>query len=230
MNQGKIVQVIGPVVDVEFEPGKLPPIYSALEVPGRGQHRRLRVLREAGARGGPAPRREPGAHGGHGRDRRSHPRHAGQRHRRADLDPGGQGDARPHHQHHRRASRQDGPGEEHEDLPDPPARAAVRPAVHQGRDVRDRHQGRGPARALHPGRQDRPLRRRRRGQDRAHPGADQQHRQAARWHLGVRRGGGADPRGQRPLPRDEGVGRHREDRPDLRPDDRAARIAPARRR
>jgi len=27
MNQGKIVQVIGPVVDVEFEPGKLPPIY-----------------------------------------------------------------------------------------------------------------------------------------------------------------------------------------------------------
>jgi F-type H+-transporting ATPase subunit beta len=36
MNQGKIVQVIGPVVDVQFEPGKLPPIYSALEVPGAG--------------------------------------------------------------------------------------------------------------------------------------------------------------------------------------------------
>ena len=36
MNQGKIVQVIGPVVDVEFEPGKLPAIYSALEVPGAG--------------------------------------------------------------------------------------------------------------------------------------------------------------------------------------------------
>jgi len=36
MSQGKIVQVIGPVVDVEFEPGKLPPIYSALEVPGAG--------------------------------------------------------------------------------------------------------------------------------------------------------------------------------------------------
>jgi F-type H+-transporting ATPase subunit beta len=36
MNQGKIVQVIGPVVDVEFEPGKLPSIYSALEVPGAG--------------------------------------------------------------------------------------------------------------------------------------------------------------------------------------------------
>jgi F-type H+/Na+-transporting ATPase subunit beta len=34
-NIGKIVQVIGPVVDVEFEPGKLPAIYNALEVSGR---------------------------------------------------------------------------------------------------------------------------------------------------------------------------------------------------
>ncbi|HSB70493.1 MAG TPA: F0F1 ATP synthase subunit beta [Candidatus Methylomirabilis sp.] len=32
---GKIVQVIGPVVDVEFDPGKLPAIYNALEVGGR---------------------------------------------------------------------------------------------------------------------------------------------------------------------------------------------------
>jgi F-type H+-transporting ATPase subunit beta len=29
-NVGKIVQVMGPVVDVEFEPGKLPTIYTAL--------------------------------------------------------------------------------------------------------------------------------------------------------------------------------------------------------
>jgi F-type H+-transporting ATPase subunit beta len=34
MNEGQIVQVIGPVVDVEFEPGKLPAIYNALEVAG----------------------------------------------------------------------------------------------------------------------------------------------------------------------------------------------------
>jgi F-type H+-transporting ATPase subunit beta len=32
MNLGKITQVIGPVVDVEFPPGKLPPIYQALKV------------------------------------------------------------------------------------------------------------------------------------------------------------------------------------------------------
>ena len=34
MSRGKIVQVIGPVVDVEFEPGQLPAIYNALEVEG----------------------------------------------------------------------------------------------------------------------------------------------------------------------------------------------------
>ena len=32
MNLGKVTQVIGPVVDVEFPPGKLPPIYQALRV------------------------------------------------------------------------------------------------------------------------------------------------------------------------------------------------------
>lgn len=31
-NKGKVVQVIGPVVDVKFEPGKLPEIYHALEI------------------------------------------------------------------------------------------------------------------------------------------------------------------------------------------------------
>ncbi|MGH7276978.1 MAG: F0F1 ATP synthase subunit beta [Candidatus Rokuibacteriota bacterium] len=34
MSKGKIVQVIGPVVDVEFEPGTLPAIYNALLVEG----------------------------------------------------------------------------------------------------------------------------------------------------------------------------------------------------
>jgi F-type H+-transporting ATPase subunit beta len=34
-NVGKISQIIGPVVDVEFEPGKLPAIYNALEIFGK---------------------------------------------------------------------------------------------------------------------------------------------------------------------------------------------------
>ena len=32
MNKGKITQVIGPVVDIEFEPGKLPEIYHAVKI------------------------------------------------------------------------------------------------------------------------------------------------------------------------------------------------------
>ena len=36
-NIGKIVQVIGPVIDVEFEAGKLPEIYSALHVVSDGK-------------------------------------------------------------------------------------------------------------------------------------------------------------------------------------------------
>ena len=36
-NVGKIVQVIGPVIDVEFEAGHLPEIYNALQVVSDGQ-------------------------------------------------------------------------------------------------------------------------------------------------------------------------------------------------
>src|SRR5512142_908628 len=35
-NLGKVVQVIGPVIDVEFEPERLPELYTALRVDGEG--------------------------------------------------------------------------------------------------------------------------------------------------------------------------------------------------
>ena len=35
-NEGKIVQIVGPVVDVEFSTGQLPEIYDAVEVPRNG--------------------------------------------------------------------------------------------------------------------------------------------------------------------------------------------------
>ncbi|MCH7777759.1 MAG: F0F1 ATP synthase subunit beta, partial [Gemmatimonadetes bacterium] len=35
-NIGKVVQVIGPVLDVEFEPGALPELYNALTVESEG--------------------------------------------------------------------------------------------------------------------------------------------------------------------------------------------------
>ena len=90
-------------------------------------------------------------------------------------------------------------------------------------------QGDRPDRAVRQGRQGRRLRRRRRGQDGHHPGADPQRRRGARRLLGVRRRRRALARGQRPAPRDDRVGRHRQDRDGLRPDERAARRAPARR-
>ena len=37
MSDGHISQIIGPVVDVRFEPGKLPPIYNALEIEREGK-------------------------------------------------------------------------------------------------------------------------------------------------------------------------------------------------
>ena len=95
-------------------------------------------------------------------------------------------------------------------------------------DLRDRHQGDRPARALRQGRQGRPVRRRRRRQDRDHPGADPQPRPGARRPVGLLRRRRALARGQRPVARDEGVGRPRQDDARLRPDERAARRPHAR--
>jgi F-type H+-transporting ATPase subunit beta len=43
---GRIVQVIGPVVDVEFESGHLPPIYNALEIKAEVQGQTLDIVAE----------------------------------------------------------------------------------------------------------------------------------------------------------------------------------------
>ena len=90
-------------------------------------------------------------------------------------------------------------------LADPPRRADRRGADADDGDVRDRHQGDRSARARTQGRQGRPVRRRRRGQDGHHPGADPQPRSGARRPVGVLRRRRALARGQRPLARDEGI-------------------------
>ncbi len=48
MNQGTIAQIIGPVVDVRFEPGQLPPIYNALEIEREGGRLVLEVAQHLG--------------------------------------------------------------------------------------------------------------------------------------------------------------------------------------
>ena len=75
--------------------------------------------------------------------------------------PGGRRRPRPRLQRARRAARHRRHRRGRRPLGDPPHRAGLRPARAAGLDVRDRHQGHRPARALRPGRQDRPLRRRR---------------------------------------------------------------------
>ena len=112
----------------------------------------------------------------------------------------------PHPQRDRRAGRRARPGrrQDHARRSTRPAPALRRP-VDRGRDPGHRHQGRRPAHPLPQGRQDRPVRRRRRRQDRADHGADQQHRQGAWRRVGVRRRRRADPRGQRPLSRDDRI-------------------------
>ena len=92
-------------------------------------------------------------------------------------------------------------------LPDPSRRAELRGPVDLGRNSRHRNQGGRSAGALPERRQDRPVRRRRRRQDGADPGTDQQYRQGAWRRLGVRRRRRADPRGQRPVPRNDRRGR-----------------------
>ena len=46
--QGKVLQVLGPVVDVQFENGKLPKIYDALTVDNGGETQVLEVLKHLG--------------------------------------------------------------------------------------------------------------------------------------------------------------------------------------
>ena len=84
---------------------------------------------------------------------------------------------------------------------DPSADPRLCRAIDRCADSHHRHQGRRPARALRQGRQDRPVRRRRRRQDGAHPGTDQQRRQDPWRQFGIRRRRRAHPRRQRPLSR-----------------------------
>ncbi len=90
-------------------------------------------------------------------------------------------------------------------------------------------EGHRPDRPLHPRRQDRHLRRRRGRQDDHHPGADPLDRHRAQGQLGLRRHRRAHPRGHADVPRDDRVRRAQGHGAGLRPDERAAGRAPARR-
>ena len=204
-SKGRLIQVIGAVVDVEFD-GELPAILNALETTNNdartGKEVRLvfevaQHLGENAVRAIAMDTTEGLVRGqevidtGGADPRAGRPRHAG-----------------PHHECDRRADRRSRPDQPrahvasiHREAPTFAEQAGTR------RNPGHRHQGDRPALPLHQGRQDRPVRRRRRGQDRDHAGTDQQYRQGL-WRLfGAGRRGRAHPRRQRPLSRDDRVQR-----------------------
>ena len=223
-NVGKIVEIKGVVIDAVF-PERMPEITNALRI----------SMTDADGKSGRDLIAEVQQHLGDDRVRAVAMDSTDGLARGADaVDTGapisvpvGDGDAWPALERHRRADRQERPRRGRGALADPPRRARVRRPVAEARGVRDGHEGRRPHRAVRPRRQDRPLRRRGSRQDRADPGAHPQRRDAARRRLRLRRRGGANARGQRPLARDAGVGRHRPRRARLRADERAAGSAAA---
>ena len=189
LEDGRVVSIAGPVIDVEFPPHALPEINHAveftIELDGTSSQVTAEVAQQIGdgrvrcicmqqtdglVRGTRGAQPGPGHHGAGG-ERRARPR----------LQRAG-----PAAGHRRRRGRG-------RLLGDPPQRAGLRPARAAGPDVRDRDQGGRPPRAVRAGWEDRPLRRGRRGQDRHHPGDDPPRGPAARWCLGLRRRGGAHP-------------------------------------
>ena len=185
-NVGHIEEIQGVVIEASFPADRLPEINHALEIErpeatGGGAGGRQLGHEQARPRGPAAPRRRPRPRGRHGHHRRALARGM------EVVDTGGPitvpvGEAvlGPDLQPARRDDRPGRAGRDRGALADPPARADGRGPHADDRDVRDRHQGRRPARALRQGRQGRPVRRRRGRQDGAHPGADPQHRRGAR--------------------------------------------------
>ena len=190
---GRVIQITGPVVDIEFPAGQLPAIYNAVEIQREGPG-------AAHLRGPAAPRQQLGARRGHDHDRRPGARRRGpSTPARRSRVPGRRGDPRPRVRRPRPArSTARARSTPTSTLPIHRDAAAVRRAVDRGRGLRDRPQGHRPDLPVQEGRQGRHLRRRRRRQDGHHPGADPERRPGARRRVGVRRRRRAQPRGQRP--------------------------------
>ena len=183
---GTVVQVIGPVIDVEFATGDLPEIYNAVRIVSEGGPgvEKIDVVAEVEQHLGENRVRTVAMKATDGMTRGMTVIDTGA----PDLGAGRSRDARPRAERARRAGGLPGsPGAVKGALADPSPRANARGSVHRAAHVRDRHQGHRSARAVSAGRQDRLVRRRRRRQDRHHHGVDQQHRHEARRRLGVRR-------------------------------------------
>ena len=217
---GRVIQITGPVVDIEFPAGHLPAIFNAVEIIREGQ---LPLVCEVQQHLGNNWVRAVAMTTTDGLARGTEVRDTGA----AITVPVGEVTLGRVFDVLGRAIDGKGDVSAEKSLPDPPRPARVRGPDDRGRGLRDRPQGHRPHLPVQEGRQDRDLRRRRRRQDRHHPGADQQRRDQALGRVGVRGRGRALARGQRPHQGDDRVGRHQEHGVRVRPDERAARRPPA---
>ena len=184
---GTVVRVVGPIIDVRFAEGELPPLFSVVSVQAGGHRLCAEVLSH------PDSERVRcialGASEGVKRGAK-----AASDGRMIHVPVGEQVLGRVFNV---LGEPIDGKGalDDAPTLPiyrDPPA---FRPAGSGRADPGDRHQGHRPALSVCPRRKDRAVRRSRRGQERADPGADPQHRDASWRPFGRRRRRRADQRG-----------------------------------
>ena len=188
---GHVVQVIGPVLDIQFEAGHLPAIYNAVRITSEGYNlpEPLDVTVEVQQHLGEGRVRAVAMEPTEGMVRGMKAFDTGAGITRA----GGAGDAGPRDERARQTCRSARPGEQRQALSDSPSGAETGRSVHHAGNVRDRNQGRRPDRAVPEGRQDRIVRRRGRRQDGFDYGIDSQRRDEARRRFGVRRRGRAHP-------------------------------------
>ena len=217
---GRIVKVTGPVVDVEFPAEQLPEILNAIEVDYELAGERQTIVCEVAQHLGNNRVRAVAMKGTDGLVRGAEVRDTGQ----PISVPVGQ--VTLGHIFNVWGEPLDVPADSIQVEERWPIHRQP-PPVRRGRaaegDLHHRDQGDRPARAVRQGRQDRDVRRRRHRQDGDHPGDDPPGCPGVPRRLGVRRGGRADPRGQRPLPRDDRVGCHQPGGAGLRSDGRATR-------
>ena len=223
---GRVLRVIGPVVDVEFPPNQLPEINNALKIDITMGGETTTITCEVAQHIGDSSIRAIALKPTDGLVRGSHVRNTGA----PIMVPVGEGvlghvynvlgepldaDMDSINASDSWAIHREAPG--------------LRRSRAQEDHARDGDQGHRPARAVRPGRQDRHVRWCGRGQDGRDPGDDPSPGAAARWRVGVRRCRRAHPRGQRPVPGDDRVGRPGQHRAGVRADGRAPGCASARR-
>jgi F0F1-type ATP synthase alpha subunit len=181
---GRVVRVIGPVVDVEFAPDEMPAIFNALEVERTLSGETMTLTLEVAQHLGDNQIRAIAMQPTDGLVRGAPVQDTGS----SISVP--VGDVTKGHVFNvlgKPLDVKESSLEIKERWPIHRPSPAVRPARVQDRDVRDRHQGHRPADALRARWQDRPVRRRRCRQDRADPGDDLPGRRELRWCLLLRR-------------------------------------------